>query len=162
MTARAEILVARDVDNHSVALNVPGQYSLVMYTNPDLEDTSRQITSALDDFRGRRDFHFVRVVDLRGGLPPAARLVVQAQIDSEIDKENDRLKPIYAKGGVSPVTRSLAPIIPDYSGTTLDKLGWKETYDQVHLVIYDKAGQEVKRLDTADADKVTQLMQSLL
>ena len=31
----------------------PGHYTLVMYTNPDLEDDSRKVTVALDSYRSR-------------------------------------------------------------------------------------------------------------
>ena len=46
-----------------------GHYTVVMYTNPDLEDASRKMSLALDPYRSRSDFTFVRVVDLRGDVP---------------------------------------------------------------------------------------------
>ena len=41
---------AQDVDGHAVAVNGKGHYTVVMYTNPDLEDESRKMTLALDPF----------------------------------------------------------------------------------------------------------------
>ncbi len=148
----------QDVDGHAVALNAKGHYTVVMYTNPDLEDESRKITVALDPYRARPDFDFVRVVDLRGDVPPEMRSMVRGQIRKEQAKETARLK----KAGVSAVASS-APIIPDFSGSTLDALGWGSTYDQVHLVVYDPHGHEVKRLESVtDAKQMTKVVASVL
>ena len=82
-----------------------------MYTNPDLEDESRAMTLALDAYRSRSDFALVRIVDLRGDVPPGMRSLVRNQIRKEQAKELVRLK----KAGVTP-SGNPAPIIPDFSG----------------------------------------------
>jgi hypothetical protein len=41
----------QDVNGQAVALNGTGHYTVVMYTNPDLEDASRKVTVALDSYR---------------------------------------------------------------------------------------------------------------
>ena len=147
-----------DVDGHPVSVNAKGHYTVVMYTNPDLEDESRAMTLALDPFRSRSDLDFVRVVDLRGDVPPSMRSMVRNQIRKEEAKECARLK----KAGVDAVAGT-APIIPDFSGATLDALGWDSTYDEVHLVVFDTHGREVKRLESVtDAKQVTRVVASLL
>jgi hypothetical protein len=147
-----------DVNGHIVSLNALGHYTLVMYTNPDLEDTSRKVTLALDIFRSRSNFSFVRVVDLRGGVPPAMRSIVRVQIRKEEAKEIDRLKKAGVSGSAHP-----APIIPDFSGSTLDALGWDSTYDVVHVVVYDPHGHEIKRLaNVSDPKQVTAVVESVL
>ncbi len=147
-----------DVDGKSVVVNAKGHYTVVMYTNPDLEDESRAMTLALDPFRSRSDFDFVRVVDLRGDVPPSMRSMVRNQIRKEQAKESARLK----KAGVTPTANS-APILPDFSGSTLNALGWDSTYDEVHLVIYDTHGKEVKRLESVtDAKQMTRAVESIL
>jgi hypothetical protein len=156
--APAEPISGQDVDGRSVALNAKGHYTLVMYTNPDLEDESRKMTLALDPFRSRSDFDFVRVVDLRGDVPANMRSMVRGQIRKEQVKETARLK----KAGVNASSQS-APIIPDFSGSTLNALGWDSTYDQVHLVVYDTHGKEVKRLESVtDAKEMTKVVESIL
>jgi hypothetical protein len=148
----------QDVNGHPVALNGRGHYTVVMYTNPDLEDESRAMTLALDPFRARSDFDFVRVVDLRGDVPANMRSMVRGQIRKEQAKESARLK----KAGVNASPDS-APIIPDFSGSTLDALGWSSTYEQVHLVVYDQHGKEVKRLESVtDAKQMTKVVESIL
>ena len=149
----------QDVNGHAVAVNGAGHYTVVMYTNPDLEDDSRAMTLALDSFRSRSDFAFIRVVDLRGDVPPSMRGLVRGQIRKEIVREDQRLK---EQRGIANASVH-APIIPDFSGSTLDALGWDSTYDEVHLVIYDPHGHEVKRLDSVtDAKQVTKAVDSLL
>jgi hypothetical protein len=147
-----------DVDGHPVSINAKGHYTVVMYTNPDLEDESRAMTLALDPYRSRSDLDFVRVVDLRGDVPPGMRSMVRSQIRKEQAKESARLR----KAGIDAPAGS-APIVPDFSGSTLDALGWDSTYDEVHLVIYDRHGHEVKRLaSVTDAKQVTKAVESLL
>jgi hypothetical protein len=148
----------QDVNGRAVAINARGHYTVVMYTNPDLEDESRAMTLALDPYRARRDFDFVRVVDLRGDVPASMRSMVRGQIRKEQAKESARLK----KAGVNASADS-APIIPDFSGSTLDALGWGSTYDEVHLVVYDTHGREVKRLESVtDAKQMTKVVDSIL
>jgi hypothetical protein len=148
----------QDVDGKAVSVNGKGHFTVVMYTNPDLEDESRRMTLALDPYRSRSDFNFVRVVDLRGNVPPNMRSMVRGQIRKEQVKESARLK----KAGVD-ASSDRAPILPDFSGSTLDALGWDSTYDQVHLVVYDTHGHEVKRLESVtDAKQMTKAVDSVL
>lgn len=149
---------SQDVNGKSVTVNAKGHYTLVLYTNPDLEDDSRKVTLALDGYRSRSNFALVRVVDLRGGVPPEMRGIVRVRIREEQAKENLRLK----KAGVS-ASSNQAPIIADFSGSTLDALGWDSTYDKLHLVIYDPSGREIKRLaDASDAKQVAKVVDSIL
>ena len=148
----------QDVNGHSVAVNGKGHYTVVMYTNPDLEDASRKMTLALDPYRSRSNFTLVRVVDLRGNVPPEMRSIVRVEIRKEQAKESARLK----KAGVS-ASSNPAPIIPDFSGSTLNALGWDSVYDQVHLVVYDTHGHEIKRLESVtDARQMTRMVDGIL
>jgi hypothetical protein len=148
----------QDVNGRAVAVNGKGHFTVVMYTNPDLEDDSRKMTLALDPYRSRSDFTLVRVVDLRGNVPPQMRSMVRVEIRKEQAKESARLK----KAGVS-AGGDQSPIIPDFSGSTLNALGWDSVYDKVHLVVYDTHGHEVKRLESVtDAKQVTRAVDSIL
>src|ERR1700685_3025731 len=111
----ADPISGADVDGRPVAINAKGHYTVVMYTNPDLEDESRAMTLALDPYRSRTNLDFVRVVDLRGDVPPSMRSMLRNQTRKEQAKECARLK----KAGVDAPAGS-APIIPDFSGSTLD------------------------------------------
>src|SRR6202046_3505132 len=122
----ADPISGNDVDGRPVSINAKGHYTVVMYTNPDLEDESRAMTLALDPYRSRSDVDFVRVVDLRGDVPASMRSMVRGQIRKEQAKECARLK----KAGVDAPAGS-APIIPDFSGSTLNALGWDSTYDAI-------------------------------
>jgi hypothetical protein len=158
-SADARVCISgQDVNGKSVTVNAKGHYTLVLYTNPDLEDDSRNVTLALDDYRSRSNFALVRVVDLRGGVPPEMRGIVRVKIREEQAKENLRLR----KAGVSADSNE-APIIADFSGSTLDALGWGSTYDSLRLVIYDPNGREIKRLaDISSPRQVTKVVDSIL
>ena len=156
-TAAQVSISGQDVNGHAVAVNGKGHYTVVMYTNPDLEDDSRKMTLALDPYRSRSDFTLIRVVDLRGNVPPDMRGMVRVQIRKEEAKESERLK----KAGVD--ASNQAPIIPDFSGSTLDALGWGSVYDKVHLVVYDTRGHEIKRMESVtDAKQMTKVVDSIL
>jgi hypothetical protein len=74
-------------------------------------------------------------------------------------KENKRLK--TQRGIVNASAR--APIIPDFSGSTLDALGWDSLYTQIHLVVYDRHGKEIKRLaDVSDPKQLTKVVGDIL
>jgi len=162
LTGRAATSAAisgQDVNGHAVAVNGPGHYTVVMYTNPDLEDESREMTLALDPYRSRSDFALVRVVDLRGDVPPEMRGLVRGQIRKEMARENKRLKD---ERGIADAS-ARAPIIPDFSGSTLNALGWSSTYSQVRLVVYDEHGKEIKRLaDASDPKVVARTLDAIL
>jgi len=145
-----------DANGKTVTINGTGHYTLVLYTNADLESESRKATLALDPYRGRSNFSFVRVVDLRGGVPPGMHSIVRVHIRDEEAQETARLK----KAGVS---GNPAPIIPDFSGSTLNALGWDSIYDHLCLVIYDPAGKEVKRVaNVSSAKQVAGAVDSIL
>jgi hypothetical protein len=157
--AGAPPINGQDVNGHPVAVNGSGHYTVVMYTNPDLEDESRQMTLALDPFRSRSDFAFIRVVDLRGDVPPQMRGLVRGQIRKEMVREDKRL---MDQRGIAHASAN-APIIPDFSGSTLDALGWDSVYSQVRLVVYDRHGHEIKRLaDVSDPKELTRVMGDIL
>jgi hypothetical protein len=148
-------ITGQDANGKTVTIDSGGHYTLVLYTNPDLEDDSRKTSLALDRYRGNSNFCFIRVVDLRGGVPPGMRSIVREHIRGEETKEMARLK----KAGVDATP---APIIPDFSGSTLNPLGWDSVYDHLCLVIYDPSGKEVKRLSNVTSKQVTGAVDSVL
>jgi len=159
LPAAEKTISGQDVNGLPVAVNASGHYTVVMYTNPDLEDDSRALTKALDVYRARPDFAFIRVVDLRGDVPPSMRGLVRGQIRKEMVREDKRLKD---ERGIAHASAH-APIIPDFSGSTLNALGWNSVYSQIHLVVYDRHGNEIKRLaDVSDPKELTRVVGAML
>ena len=155
--SHAASISAQDVNGKAVSLNASGHYTVVMYTNPDLEDATRKVAKVFDSYRTHSDFAFVRVLDLRGGVPPQMRGIVKTEIRRQQAKEDSRLK----KEGIS--SGDQAPIIPDFNGSTLNALGWDSIYDQVRLVVYDPHGHEIKRLENAsDPRQVAKVVSSIM
>ena len=155
----APAIHGQDVNGRPVDLNGSGHYTVVLYTNPDLEDASRAMTLALDPYRSRSDFALIRVVDLRGDVPSSMRGIVRGQIRKEMVKEDKRLK---TQRGIADAS-ARAPIIPDFSGSTLNALGWSSVYTQVHLVVYDEHGHEIKRIaDVSDPKQLTKVVGGIL
>jgi hypothetical protein len=156
-------LTVVDVDGRQRILHPTGQVSVVMYTNGDLEQQSRDVSRALDPLRGRSDFRFIRIVDLRGEVAPIARRLVEKQIRKELDKEAVRIKPLYSKKGNSADPRLDMPTVADFNGNVLGKLGWENHYDDIHLVVFNKKGLEIKRFDKiADPIEVNTYLKTIL
>ena len=145
-----------DVYGKPVTVNDKGHYTFVIYSNPDLEDDSREMTRVLDKYRSNSNFRLVCVVDLRGGIPPTMRGIVRTDIRNAQAKENKRLA---KTGGVG----NYSPVIADFTGDVLDALGWDSIYDEVQLIVYDSKGHEVKRLkNVSDAQQVKKIAESVL
>lgn len=145
-----------DVYGKPVTVNSPGHYTFVIYTNPDLEDDSREMTKALDKYRFQSNFRLVCVVDLRGGVPPTMHGIVRTEIREATAKENKRLA---KDGGIG----NPSPVIADFTGAILNALGWDSIYDDVQLVVYDTKGHEIKRLtNVSDVQQVKKVAESLL
>jgi len=156
LAAPSAKISGQDANGKIITVNSTGHYTLVLYTNPDLEDDSRKMSLALDPYRGNPNFEFIRVVDLRGGVPPGMRSIVREHIRGEETKEAARLKKAGQDGNPG-------PIIPDFSGSTLNALGWDNIYDHLCLVIYDPQGKEVKRVANVSTTKqVTGAVDSIL
>jgi hypothetical protein len=152
-----------DVDGRAVRLNSPGKITLLMYTNPDLEDETRTIVKALDPFRTKSDFGFVRVVDLSGGVPLEVRTIVRMQIREQQDKENVRLAPLYKEVGITSLNRSMSPIVPDFSGDVIKSLRLEPGASHVQAIIFDRSGHEIKRFDdVSDSSTLPAALSSLI
>jgi len=161
--SEAVSIIATDVDGRQQPLDPPGRVTVVMYTNGDLEQQSRDMSKSFDPMRGRHDFHFVRVVDLRGEVAPIARRLVEKQIRKELDKEAVRVKPLYSKNGNSMNPRLDMPTIADFNGNVLGKFGWSDHYPDIRIVVFNKRGQPIKRFDNAATpQEVTAYVQTVL
>jgi hypothetical protein len=157
-TGHAATIMGQDANGAQIAINGTGHYTLVVYMNPDLEDESRKISIALDPYHARSNVQFIRVIDLRGGVPPAMRGIVRNHIRDEEAAEAARQK----KAGISPSDLPSA-IIPDFSGSPLDDLGWTKIYDHICFVIFNPQGKEVKRMSNVTSpSQVTAALNSVL
>ncbi|HSI84932.1 MAG: hypothetical protein ACAI35_16755 [Candidatus Methylacidiphilales bacterium] len=162
ISTSAYAVSATDADGRSVALNAPGKISVVLYLNGDLEDESRKVSQGLDGYIGRGDFQCVRVVDLRGDVPPVARQSVQKETLKQLDREATRLTSVYKKHGFSGSPRQDLSTILDFQGSTLKALGWNQKASSVMAIIYNKKGDEVKRLDSVtSAGQITSAIKGL-
>lgn len=145
---------AQDVNEQWRSFPPTGRLTIVMYTNADLEQESKALSKALDQFRGQSDFMFIQVVDLRGDIAPIARRMVEKQIRKELDLEAARVKPFYAKYHSNKDPRADLSTIADYGGTVLDSLGWSDRVDTVRFIVYNSQGVALRRIDNTSDPKV--------
>ncbi len=153
---------AQDVDGQWRTLPPKGRFTIVMYTNADLESESKTLSKTLDPYRGAQDFLFMQIVDLRGEIPGIARRMAEKQIRKELDIEATRVKPFYVKNGSKADPRSNLSTIVDYGGSYLARFNWDDRVEMVRFVIYNSKGVEIRRLDnTSDPKAVANFFRSL-
>ncbi len=140
----------RDIDGKWQRLPPVDHITVIMYTNPDLEQVSRDMSAAFDSLRGLKKFAFMQVIDLRGDVPAIARGLVGKEVRKHEDREAVRVQPFYLKNGNKSNPRPDMIAITDFSGNILSYLGWHNRYNNIHLIVYDKTGQELKRYDQVD------------
>ena len=140
----------KDIDGKWQRLPPVDHVTVIMYTNPDLEQASRDMSAAFDTLRGLKKFAFMQVIDLRGDVPAIARGLVGKEVRKHEDREAVRVQPFYIKNGNKSNPRPDMIAITDFSGNILNYLGWHNRYNNIHLIVYDKAGQELKRFDQVD------------
>ena len=154
--------VLRDATGRAVEVNPKGAVSLVIYTNADLEEETRALNRQLDPLKGSENFRIIRVVDLRGEVPAAARRVVEKQIQKEDEAEAKRAEKFYKKKNNHRNPRSDMATVPDYSGGALRKLNWNKWSDDIQIVVYNRSGKEVKRQTAPSASSLVSYIKGLL
>jgi hypothetical protein len=88
-----------DVDGKIVVLNKPGRVTVVLYCTEETQEQTRLNGTALDAFKGRADFRYVVLLDLRDSLASLAKGYVKRRVQSDLDVEAKRLKSFYKKNG---------------------------------------------------------------
>lgn len=140
-----------DADNHKILLNRPGMVSLVIGTSEDSQDAAREAGKAVYPFQGLPDFQLIVVVDLHDSVASWVPSVVINQMRSSLDKEAIELKPYFVKNGNKNNPRSFSHVVADFTGTTSTQLGWPETADYLHAVLFGPDGHEAKRWNKVES-----------
>jgi hypothetical protein len=147
MSPHAHKVRALDADNHNILLNRPGVITVIVGTNEDSQNAARDAGKAMYPFQGRPDFQLIVVVDLRDSIANWVPSVVTNRMRSSLDDEAIELKPFFLKNGNKGNPRTQSHVVPDFSGTVCPQLGWKDSSDELRVVIFGVDSREIQRLD---------------
>ena len=134
-----------DVDGRERELNATGRVTAVIYSNPQVQDWTRQAGKALDEFQGRRDFRIVVVVDLRGTMADWAPGYTVRRMQRDLDAEAQRVLPFYKKNDNGSDPRQDMSAVADFKGEVCRRLGWQKPLPHHRVVIFGKNGLEAAR-----------------
>jgi hypothetical protein len=136
------LIQVQDADGVTRSLNPPGQVTVLIYSNPSVQDRTRQTGKALDLFQGRKDFRSIVVVDLRGTMADWAQGYTLRRMVKDLDQEALRVTPAYRKNGNPSNPRSDLSAVADFKGDLCLQLGWEKPQNQLRIILFDQKGRK--------------------
>jgi hypothetical protein len=137
-----------DVDDKIVTFKKPGVVTVVLGCSEDTQKACRLASYSFDQFRGRRDFRLIVIVDLRNSLGGLLKGYVRDRMRTDLDSEAARLKLYYENNQNFGNPRDDLCAIPDFSGQVCRQMGWDKSLDDaLHAVVIGPNGAEVRRWD---------------
>ncbi|MDR1305228.1 MAG: hypothetical protein LBK76_08410 [Verrucomicrobiales bacterium] len=136
---------ATDVDGRERVLNEANTVHVVIYSNEEVQDRTRAVNLALDEFQGLPGFRPVVVVDLRGSLAQLAKGYTRRRVARALDAEALRVTPRYRQNGNAGDPRADLCAVADFTGELSVKLGWRKPAATLRVIIFDRPGAELLR-----------------
>jgi hypothetical protein len=163
LALQAEPLIeAQDADGVLRGLNPRSQVTVIVYSNPTVQERTREAGRALDLFQGRKNFRSIVVVDLRGTMADWAAGYTVRRMVKDLDKEALRVTPAYRDNGNEANPRSDLSAIADFSGAICRQLGWEKPKNQLRVIIFDQQGRRHREWDDLkDYAELTQATRKL-
>ncbi|NJK93111.1 MAG: hypothetical protein HC904_15605 [Blastochloris sp.] len=159
----AEVLIsATDADGVERVMNPKGMVTVLIYSNPVLQNRTREASKAVDEFKGRRDFRSIVVVDLRGTMADWAAGYTVRRMVRDLDQEALRVAPYYRKNGNPADPRKELSAIADFKGELCVKLGWTQPKDELRVMVFNREGKRGKVWeDLVEPAQLTAAVQAL-
>lgn len=143
-----------DVDGKTIVLNKADRVTVVLYCTESTQEQTRRYGGALDPFKGRSDFRYVVLLDLRGSFAALAKGYVRRRIQTDLDEEAKRLRPFYRKNGNASDPRKDLSVVTDYDGSAMRLVGWKDRSKTARILVFNKAGKPWKEWEALKDDKL--------
>lgn len=157
--AAAPPITAKDADGVERTLNQVGQVTVIVSSNPSVQERTRQAGKAMDAFQGRTDFRSIVLVDLRGTMADWAKGYTLRRMMKDLDQEALRITPAYRKNGNSGNPRLAVSAVADFDGTVGLRLGWLKPKNQLRVIIFDRNGKRFREWE--DLKNLSELTSAL-
>ncbi len=140
-----EPITAVDADGVERTLNRIGVVTVVVYSNPALQDWTRATGELLYPFQGREGFRLVVVADLRGTLASWAKGMTHRRMMENLDREAQLVAPFYVQNGNSGDPRGDLSAVADFHGDLSQELGWERRGNHKRVILFGREGRELAR-----------------
>lgn len=155
----APFMSVKDADGVERSLNPAGQVTVIVSSNPSVQERTRQAGKAMDAFQGRTDFRSIVLVDLRGTMADWAKGYTLRRMVKDLDQEALRITPAYRKNGNMGNPRTDVSAVADFDGTVCLQLGWLKPKNQLRVIIFDRNGKKFREWE--DLKNLSELSNSL-
>ncbi|MDX6767526.1 MAG: hypothetical protein SFU85_12140 [Candidatus Methylacidiphilales bacterium] len=142
-------LSVTDADGVRRRLDEPGRVTVVIYSNPAMQEWTRKAGASLDVFQGRPDFRSVVLVDLRKSMADWAKGYTVRRMQKDLDMEALRIAPAYRANGNHNNPRPDVSAVADFKGEVCQAVGWDEPADKKRVVVFGKDGKVAFRSESA-------------
>jgi len=149
----------RAVDAYDIerVLNPSQGVAVVIYSNPGVQDRTREAGLLLHQFVGEPGFQFMVLVDLRKTMADWAAGYTKRRIQRDLLEKFKVLPPIPGRD-LEKVGRPDVSAIADFKGKACNQLGWLKPEEQLRVLVFSD-GKEVKRWD--DLTEMNELPQTV-
>lgn len=127
-------LMAEDAHGVRRTLNPAAGVSVVLYSNPAVQDRTRAAGLALHPFLEHTLFQFIVLVDLRGTMADWARGYTKRRIQRDLEAKFNGLPPVPGRAPLGPHPQIGA--IADFDGAVCRSLGWKAPGKALRVVLF--------------------------
>ncbi|MEM6884605.1 MAG: hypothetical protein AAF571_06185 [Verrucomicrobiota bacterium] len=142
-------------------LNPSEGVAVVIYSNPDVQDRTREAGLLLHEFVGEADFQFMVLVDLRKTMADWAPGYTKRRIQRDLMEKFKALPPIPNRD-LEKMGRPDVSAIADFKGETCNQLGWSKPKNQLRILIFYN-GKEVNRWeDLTEMQELPDAVRNLL
>ncbi len=124
-------------------LNPPQGVAVVVYSNPKVQDRTREAGLLLHEFVGESGFQFMVLVDLRNTMADWAPGYTKRRMQRDL-LEKFKVLPAIPGRDLEKEGRPDVSAIADFKGEACIALGWLEPKDALRVLIFSD-GKEVKR-----------------
>ena len=141
----AEPLTVEDADGKKVPFNPAARVTVIIGSNENIQQRTREAGKALDGFQGRPDFRAVVLVDLRDSIGNLVPWIVRGRMRADLDKEARRITPSYRANGNAGDPRPDVSAVPDFDGKICRQIGWEKPGKTLRVVVFGKDGAAARR-----------------
>jgi hypothetical protein len=158
----AEVLKWTDAFNRDLIVNPDNQVTVILYSNQELDKTTRYMNAQLDAFKGKENFRCYVLLDMRKSLGNKVKPLVRSQVRDNLRSEAKRVRPFFKKNGNSNDPLNEITVFIDFDGAKCDPLGWEPNAEMKAAVFNKKGELESNWTPLENSKDLYQVVQKLL
>jgi len=159
----ADPISATDVDDRTITLNEPGQVTVVIYSNQDLQERTRKAGASVYPLQGKKGWRLIITIDLRNSFAWLAKGYSKRRVRANLDAEAKIIRPYYQENGNPNDPRPALIAFEDFDGKLCHALGFEASDKKLAVVIFNAKGEVARRWkDLTDISELPRELTGLL